>query len=530
MARALIPAMACALTAHRAMRITALLPLLIGSGALCAQSATGPGQGRVEILNADEWLFDRTASGAQRLRGNVRFKHADALMRCDSAHLYEDQRVDAFGHVGISQGDTLQGEADLLRYNGQQRVARMEGQVRLRDGSMELTAPSLEYDLRTKRATYANGGRIVSAKDGSVLTSGTGVYLADQRRFLFGRNVQLDHPERRISGDTLHYAMGSGVASFFGPTTIIQASPARPDEPGTVIRTLGGSYDTRLERARFTRRTAVASGGRTLEGDSLHYDRRSGLGQAWGNVSIADTSGEMRVLGERGRYNERDDRSMVTGRAELQLRMGADTLFLHGDTLFAEPQGQGRRITARRSVRFFKRDLQGACDTLGFSDSDSLITMRHRPVLWSGTDQITGDTIRIKLKDGRAHRLLVNGHAFLLSRADSARTDQVAGTLLTGYFTEGELSRLEVEGNAQTVYHAKEQREGGEEVLGVNRADCSRIRVRMKEGAIAAVVFLDRPDAVLYPIDKAPADEVQLQGWTDRGAERPAARGDIFER
>lgn len=522
MASARIPALACALNARMGMRIAALLLPLIAPVVLFAQSTVGQPQGRVEILNADEWLFDRTASGAQRLRGNVRFKQADALMRCDSAHLYEDQRVDAFGHVGIAQGDTLQGEADVLRYSGQQRVARLEGQVRLHDRSMELTAPALEYDLRAKRATYASGGRIVSARDGSVLTSGTGVYLTDQRRFIFGRDVVLDHPERRITGDTMHYATASGMASFFGPTTITQGA--------TVIRTLAGHYDTRQERARFLRRTTVTSGGRMLAGDSLHYDRRSGLGQAWGHVSIADSSGDLRVLGDVGRYNEREDRTMVTGRAELQLRMGADTLFLHGDTLFAEPQGQGRRITARRSVRFFKHDLQGACDTLDFSDADSLITMRHRPVLWSATDQISGDTIRITLKEGRAHRLLVQEHAFLLSQADSAHHDQVAGTRMTGYFHEGTLSRLDVDGNAQTVYHAKEEREGATELIGVNRADCSRIRVRMKEGRIDAVVFLDRPDAVLYPIGKAPAEEISLRGMNDRSAERPTDRAAIFTR
>jgi lipopolysaccharide export system protein LptA len=488
---------------------------------LHAQSMPGEGQGRVEILNADEWLYDKTASGAQRLKGNVRFKHADAVMACDSAHLFEEQRVDAFSRVRINQSDTLTAEADVLRYNGRDRLARLEGNVRLRDRSMELTTPSLAYDMKGKSATYSSGGRITSTSDGNVLTSGTGTYFADQRRFVFGRNVLLEHPDHRTQSDTMHYAAATGVCSFFGPTTITQGA--------TIINTRGGSYDTRAERARFNRRTSVQSKGRLLEGDSLFYDKRTGVGLSWGNVSIADSSGDMRVLGSFGRYSELDERTMVTGRAELQLRMGADTLFLHGDTLFAEPEGSARRITARRSVRFFKRDMQGACDTLVYSEADSLITLRYKPVLWSNTDQITGDTIRIRMKDGQAHRLYVAKSAFLLSEADSLRRDQVAGRSMTGFFADGELHRLDVEGNAQTVYHAKEQRDGIEEVFGVNRADCSRIRVRMKEGRIDAVVFLDRPDAVLYPLKDAPADELVLPGMLDRGAERPLDRAGIFD-
>ena len=122
-----------ALTYGRAM--FRALPLL-----LMVETATVHGQeGRVEILNADEWSFDAAVNGAQLLRGNVRFKHANALMRCDSAYLFEDERVDAFGHVTIDQGDTLHVDADRLKYNGRERMARLEGNVRLRDRDMELT-------------------------------------------------------------------------------------------------------------------------------------------------------------------------------------------------------------------------------------------------------------------------------------------------------------------------------------------------------------------------------------------------------
>lgn len=474
----------------------------------------------MEILNADVWEFDRLKNGAQLLKGNVRFKHAGAIMLCDSAHLYEDQRVDAFGHVSIHQGDTLHADAERLRYDGKERMAHMEGDVRLRDRDMELITPALDYDLRNRRAVYTQGGTITSRSENNVLTSGVGTYLTDQRRFVFSRNVRLDHPQHRIVSDTMHYVTSTGVSEFFGPTTITQG--------GTVIRTLRGAYDTRTERARFTRRSSVQSKGRLLEGDSLHYDRRSGTGEAWGNVAVTDSGGEMRALGAVGRYDEINERSMITGRAELQMRMGADTLFLHGDTLFTAEDEHGRRITARRGVRFFKPDLQGACDTLVYNDADSIITMHHHPVLWNGTDQITGDTIRIALRDGQAHRLYVEKNAFLLSQADSAYLDQVTGSMMTGFFAENELRRLDVEGNARTVYFAREEKDGVERIIGVNRADCSRIQVTMKEGKVGSVTFMDRPDAVLYPLDKAPPEELRMAGAEYRGAERPLDRQDIF--
>src|SRR5690606_24255341 len=193
-----------------------------------------------------------------------------ATMSCDSAYLYEDQRVDAFGNVTINEGDSLFVHGDRLRYDARERMARVEGNVRLRNADMELTTPSLDYDLGARRGMYNEGGRIESHTEQNVLTSRTGTYLADERTFIFGRNVRLDHPHRTITGDTMHYLTPSGVALFFGPTRIVQDS--------TVITTLRGQYDTREERARFTRRTTILSRGRTLEGDSIHYERRSGIG------------------------------------------------------------------------------------------------------------------------------------------------------------------------------------------------------------------------------------------------------------
>jgi lipopolysaccharide export system protein LptA len=485
-----------------------------------AQSGAGSTDGRVEILNADEWSYDQTASGAQRLRGNVRFKHADALMRCDSAYLFEDQRVDAFGHVAIDQGDSMHVEADRLKYNGQERLARLEGNVRLRDRSMELTTPSLDYDLRARRAVYTAGGRIVSQREGNTLTSDAGSYLADQRRFIFKRNVRLQNPQHSIASDTMHYITSTGVSEFFGPTTITQGS--------TVIQSLRGSYDTRTERARFTQRTSIDSKGRRLEGDSIHYERSTGIGLAWGHVVVTDSTGDTRAMGEVGSYEKLSERSMITGHAELAMRMGADTLHLHGDTLFTAPDSSGRRITARRGVRFFKQDLQGVCDTLVYSDADSTIRMHHRPALWSGTDQITGQHIRIELRNGAAYRLYVEREAFLLSQVDSIHLDQVTGTMMTGYFHDNELRRLDVEGNARTVYFAKEKKGDVEEIFGVNRADCSRMRVDMTDGGISAVNFLERPDAVLYPIAKAPPEELLMKGAESREGERPVDQADIF--
>ncbi|MBL8001082.1 MAG: hypothetical protein JNL05_03890 [Flavobacteriales bacterium] len=503
---------------------TILLVTALQALELYAQSAVQQGGTRIEILGADQWTSDKAiANGAQRLIGNARFKHEGAVMACDSAYIHEDQRVDAFGRISIRQGDTLDLSGRSLHYSGKDRIAELDGEVRLNDRDMQLSTEHLIYDIGKRVATYTGGGTLVSRKENNTLTSGRGSYLAGAHIFIFSDDVVLQGPDRTITGDTLHYTTTSGVARFFGPTSIISG--------GTRMWCERGSYDTRRDMGLFDRAGRILlKDGQELTGDTLRYDRNAGLGEAWGHVEARDTANKVLVRGGRGRYDERTRSSHMTDRAELVLRMGEDSLFLHADTLFASSDSSGKRtILARRGVRFFKADLQGVCDTMRYVQADSLLRLHGAPALWSGADQITGRRMRIKLRDGRADTLYVDEDAFLASRVDSAHYDQVTGTYMVGLFRGDELHRIEATGTCRTVYHPKEMREGREELIGVNRADCSRLIVSVGEGRVQRITFITRPDATLYPEDQVPEEERILKGFRWRAAERPADRAGIFE-
>ena len=512
---------ACSLQVSAAMRTLCLLLLIVPYG-VRAQSGIERSDQRIEILNADEWTFDEAyAPGTQRLKGDVRFKHEGALMTCDSAWIRSDQSVDAYGSIHIRQGDTLLIQSDRLSYSGKQRIAQLQGNVHLSDPATDLTTEHLTYDLGRKVASYTGGGTIISRKDQNTLTSGNGSYLTGAHMFIFSRNVRLDHPDRTITADTLHYTTTSGVASFHGPTEIVQDSTR-------ILCTLG-SYDTRQGFARFRERTRILTQGQEVQGDSIHYDRNTGIGLAWGEVAIIDTANALSVTGDQGRFNERTEATMITGHAEMSMGMGADTLFLHGDSLFAAVDSlKKRRITAYQGVRFYKRDLQGVCDTLIYAEADSMIHLYGSPFLWSRSDQINGKRMRIAMRDGRIHRLYVDQDAFMISQVDSIHFDQVTGTQMTGYFTNDELDRLIAEGNSRTVYFVRETTDGEERIIGVNRADCSKIEVLVSEQEIQAISFLTRPDAVMYPLEKVPEEELVLRGFRWNIGARPMDRKSIF--
>ena len=61
----------------------------------------------------------------QILKGNVRFRHDNAILYCDSAYFYQSSNsFEAFGHVKMRQGDTLTLNSDYAFYDGNEEMAQ----------------------------------------------------------------------------------------------------------------------------------------------------------------------------------------------------------------------------------------------------------------------------------------------------------------------------------------------------------------------------------------------------------------------
>ncbi len=162
---------------------------------------------KIEILNANTLEFDKKlGKKAKRLIGDVRFKHGDALMYCDSAYFYSDiNSMDAFSNVRIVQGDSLKLFGDSLKYNGNTRKAVLRGNIRLINKDITLTTNFLDYDRDEKLAYYYGGGTMINTEENNTLTSEQGYYYSDSKAFFFKENVVLDNPKYKIEADTLQY-------------------------------------------------------------------------------------------------------------------------------------------------------------------------------------------------------------------------------------------------------------------------------------------------------------------------------------
>ncbi|HPD54731.1 MAG TPA: OstA-like protein, partial [Bacteroidia bacterium] len=298
------------------------LLLLFTGSVVFAQQPT-----RIELLNADVSEFDESLeANALRLIGNVAFRHEGATMQCDSAYLYrDDNRLEAFSRINMRQGDSLQLRGKHLYYDGNTKIAQVFEDVVLSDGRMTLHTRQLDYNLGTDIASYTDSAMILDGDNR--LSSKTGYYYSDRRDLYFKQNVLLVNPRYTLTCDTLRYNTVEKTAYFLGPTRINSSSNTMYCEQGW--------YNTNSQQTSFQGNSYLLTRTQMLRGDSILYDRSSGIGRVFGHVSITDTVNRLIIRGDYGEHHELTDSSWVTGNAELVQIFDTDSLFMHADTLLA---------------------------------------------------------------------------------------------------------------------------------------------------------------------------------------------------
>jgi lipopolysaccharide export system protein LptA len=505
---------------------TFLRVLFFACATLFAGTALGQQEGGrtvIKLINADRGVPLKGTPGAQKLLGNIKLKYKDVIMTCDSAYRFKNGDFDAFSRVHINQADTLHIYGDRLFVEADTKLAKLRKNIRMVDSDMTLTTDVLNYDMDKEEASYFDGGTLRSKENDNVLVSREGFYTANNKSMLFRKDVVLTNPEYTVNSDTLRYQTQSEIAYFYGPTTIVS------DE--TEIYCENGWYDTKTEICQFNKKARIHSETNILKGDSIYYNGSTGFGEVFENVSIRDTTNNFLILGNYGKYDEKNDESLVTDQAELIQAFDKDSLFLHADTLFSYRDSLKKNIIlAYHNVRFYKPDLQGKCDSLTYSEGDSLLVMFNTPMLWSSDNQISGERIDLKMKDGEVHQMYVDEAGLIISEAIAERYNQIKGRSITGYFRDNQLYEMLVVGNGQTLYFPveEEKESGSKSLLGMFRQDCSEIRILIDSSEIKKVTWIEQPSGGFYPNSKIAQDELTLDGFVWNASVRPMNRQDIF--
>lgn len=484
----------------------------------------------LELLpGAEKMTYNESTKAYRLLGGNLSFKYSGHVMRCDSAYYYaESNQVIAYSRVHISKQDTFNLYCDSLYYNGKTRKAKLWGNVKVIDQEYKLTCDSLEYDAKKAQGVYRHGGKVERLLTNERLTSRVGYFYPKSKDLFFSGNVRYVSDSTVLTTDTLRFRYRLKKVYFFGPTKVLTR--------GTVITCKKGWYQTETEECVLQYEAEIHQKSKTIQGDSLYYNPVKGIYIGKGNVRYSDTLNPLQFRGESLYHSDLQKKGFLTGRALGEYRMKNDTLFIHADTLyhFMDSIQELARFEAFPKVKIYSREFQGICDSLFYSKKEGRLKMREKPIIWSRNAELKGDKMDAFMKDTLIQRVEIMQTASAVMEVDSgAFYNQVGGKSMIAFFKANELTQLNVNGNAQTIYYPEEKadRDTVYEVKrsGMSRMYASELKVYLDSGEVRGISYLTQPDGVFYPMDQLNAEEQFVKDFTFNPALRPKSVADILK-
>jgi lipopolysaccharide export system protein LptA len=476
----------------------------------------------VYLENTESLSFDESVNpDLQILKGNVRFRHDDALLYCDSAYFYQKANsLDAFSNVRIVQGDTLFVYGDFLYYDGNSKLARLRQNVRMENRKTTLTTDSLNYDRNNNLAYYYTGGKIVDPEN--TLTSLWGQYSPNTNDAVFKTNVHMVNKDFVMDADTLMYNTKTNISNIVGATHILYQ-----DE--TNVFSTRGWYDTSSDQMMLLNRSQIIhKDGKTLTGDTIFYDKTTKFGESFVNVILNDSVQKSTLMGDYVFYNELTEKGLATDSAMLVDWSTKDTLWVHADTLRTFKDSIYDVARAYYNVRIFRNDVQGICDSLVYLGRDSLMNMYGEPVLWAEKNQLSGDFIQIFSKNEELDQIHILSNAMAVQKEDSLYFNQLSGKDIIAHMDSGELRRVNVNGNAETIYYPRD--EADSTLIGINKTESSYVVMYLKNKTVERMVMTSQTNGIMYPLDQLSGGDLYLKNYIWLEELRPKDMTDLMTR
>ena len=176
-------------------------------------------------------------------------------------------------------------------------------------------------------------------------------------------------------------------------------------------------------------------------------------------------------------------------------------------------------------VRIYKKDMQVVCDSLVYSDLDSLARLFKEPIIWQEiTRQYTADSISVVINDGAMEKASLMSNAFITIKEDDRHYDQIRATEMLAFFDEkGGLTRFDALGGASALFFIEEN-----DVLAtVNKTDSKMLSAIFKNGNIQRIYYYDSPKNDGYPVVQLSEEDRKLKGFNWQPEKRPADRNAV---
>jgi len=449
----------------------------------------------------------------------------------------------------LSKGSTKLSSRRGIYYVNQ-KVAYFSKEVEILDDDLRVSTDTLTYSMEEEKATFL-GPTIVKNKGADIYCE-SGYYIMPEKSALFEVNAQYIKGETKAVADKIFYegeegdVILEGNARYFEEEKEATAIKIVYNENTETTHLKGDAYYKDGEKEVVSDAItyngisgAVSTNGKTeineadtkLIAEGITYDDSLDMGHAFGNVVWEDTVQNLKIYCDDMYYRDSDNYVKAFGvskRPRLESLMMGDTLFLVADTLvsttISDSIGTKDLFNAYKNVKIFKKGLQAVCDSLSYNVSDSLFVLFDDPILWSDSTQMTGDTIKILLKNQEIDSLIISDNGFVINENTDAIYNQMKGQNVAANFTSGKLNDMTLVGNSESIYFLQDDNDA---YIGMNRSLCNKILVLFTDQKISDIKFLTNPASTMSPLISLSASEMKLEGFQWYIKNRPLSIFDL---
>ncbi len=507
------------------MYLRMIFPRLLTLGgslilSLLVVSFSAEAQKKVKIKHADEGRRGKRGEDRyERLIGNVIFVQNTTTIYCDSAHFFKSKNnVEAYGHIHITEGDSVDITGTRLEYDGNTKIAKLRNNVVFTKlATATLYTDHLDYSRPANLAKYFNGGKLVDSVN--VLTSAKGYYNVTSNLASFKRNVKVVNPDYTMTADSLQYNSRTKIIYFVTETTVVNK------DTSTFVYQKG-QYNTTTKKSDVKSGTGESQD-YSISGLDYDYDGVREIGKVRGNVVMTYKKENLIIRGQASDYYKARGITKVFNNAFVaKVTDDNDTLYLTADTLVSIDSQDPKqdRLLAYKNVKIYKKDMQGKADSLEYRPADSTLYFYRQPVLWSEGNQMTADSIRMLLEGGTLSKIFLVSNSFVISQDTLLNFNQIKGRKMTTELAQGKINKVIVVGNGESLYYALDDKNAA--MMGMNHILCSSITIRFKEGKVNNLSCYVKPDAQFIPPHELKKEDQALKGFNWKGKEKPK-RSDV---
>lgn len=464
-----------------------------------------------EFIGNAQYLEKGTTAQGDTIRYDGEFDVVSLLSEGHPSHYFSsqdtvygqliefDRKNDAY-HIsgdGFYKNETNEVSGQEISYDKKTEKFKVTGRSKVSDPPMIIEADALDYD---RQIQYGKADGNVIWQDTSAKTAVFAdhvLYRGEDNFVLITNDSGRPLVTSEMEGDTL-FMRADTFRTFrtIQERIIIQDRRSRDQNMGLDEEELTSIQDSVLVDNTLANRDSIPV---------LDENRR--------NISTSDSLEWETVLADSSTLNE----ILVVQNDTLKLSSGLDTIYTGiMDTL--------DYFVGYNNVRVFKTNLQAVCDSIVFSQMDSILTLYKLPFVWSDTSQIAGDTMQVFVKSGKIEKARALSNSSILSTEDFVFYDQIQGRYIDAFFEDNQITTMDINGNVRVVYYLKDEDKG---YIGVNVTESATMRVKFGDSEIDDIYNYITPQSRIYPMRTANHEALRIKNFFWNGTQRPESKDDL---